>query len=277
MHPTLFRIGPVEIRYYGLMYVIAIVVGIILLRKEIPRKKLPLTKDDIVSYAFWVVIAGILGGRIYYVLFMWKQFYAQNPLEIFAIWHGGLAIHGGILGGALAAFIYSRVKKINFFDLTDAVSPMLALGQAFGRFGNFMNGDAHGLPTNLPWGIVFPRGSVAGDEFPGQPLHPVMLYELAGNVISFFILWKLRKKNHKSGFIFAMYLLNYGIIRFLVSFLRADSLMLGNLRGAQVISLLFIAGALVFIFVFKLWIKEDTVTTEAASSRAKPFKKKKKK
>ena len=105
MHPTLFRIGPVEIRYYGLMYVIAIIVGIILIRKEIPRKKLTLTKDDVVSYVFWVVIGGILGARIYYVLFMWKQFYAYNPMEIFAIWHGGLAIHGGILGGALAAFL----------------------------------------------------------------------------------------------------------------------------------------------------------------------------
>jgi phosphatidylglycerol:prolipoprotein diacylglycerol transferase len=276
MHPTLFRIGPVEIRYYGLMYVIAIVVGIILLRKEIPRKKLALAKDDIISYAFWVVIAGILGARIYYVLFMWKQFYAHNPGEIFAIWHGGLAIHGGILGGALAAFIYSRIKKVNFFDLTDAVSPMLALGQAFGRFGNFMNGDAHGMPTNLPWGIVFPRGSVAGDEFPGQPLHPVMLYELAANVISFFILWKLRKRNHKSGFILAMYLLNYGVIRFLVSFLRADSLMLGNLRGAHVISLLFIAGALVFIFVFKLWTKDGSETDDTPSEKVRPFKKKKK-
>jgi phosphatidylglycerol:prolipoprotein diacylglycerol transferase len=277
MHPTLFRIGPVEIRYYGLMYVIAIIVGIILLRKEIPRKKLSLTKDDIISYAFWVVIGGIFGARIYYVLFMWKQFYAHNPVEIFAIWHGGLAIHGGILGGALAAFLYSRIKKVNFFDLTDAVSPLLALGQAFGRFGNFMNGDAHGMPTNLPWGIVFPRGSVAGDEFPGQPLHPVMLYELAANVISFFILWKLRKKDHKSGFIFAMYLLNYGVIRFLVSFLRADSLMLGNLRGAHVISLVFIAGALVFIFVFKLWVKDDDEIKNASSSKTIPFKKKKKK
>ncbi len=257
MHPTLLKLGPVEIRYYGLMYVIAIIAGIILLRKEMPRKKLNLTKDDIISFVFWVVIGGILGARLYYVLFMWKQFYASHPVEIFAIWHGGLAIHGGILGGSAAAFIFSRTKKVNFFDLTDAVAPMLALGQAFGRFGNFMNGDAHGIPTALPWGIVFPVGSIAGDEFPGQSLHPVMLYELALNVISFFILWKLRKRNHKSGFIFAVYLFNYGVIRFFISFLRADSLMLGTLRGAQVLSIIFVAGAAVFIFVFKLWTKDE--------------------
>jgi phosphatidylglycerol:prolipoprotein diacylglycerol transferase len=119
-----------------------------------------------------------------------------------------------------------------------------------------MNGDAHGLPTNLPWGIVFPPGSAAGDEFPGQPLHPVMLYELALNLISFFILWRLRKTDHKPGFIFAMYILNYGILRFFVSFLRADSLMLGNIRGAFVISAIFMAGATAFILVFKLWRQE---------------------
>jgi phosphatidylglycerol:prolipoprotein diacylglycerol transferase len=257
MHPTLVRIGPVEIRYYGLMYVIAIIVGIILLRKEVQRKQIPMTKDDVISFAFWTVIGGIIGARIYYVIFMWKSFYAQNPLEIFAIWHGGLAIHGGIFGGAAAIYLYARAKKLGFWDLIDAVIPMLALGQAFGRLGNFMNGDAHGIPTDLPWGIVFPKGSVAGDEFPGIPLHPVMLYEMVLNLVSFFILWKLRTKNHKRGFIFAMYLLNYGVIRFFVSFLRADSLMLGRLRGAQVMSAVFVAGSLFFILVFRLWTREE--------------------
>jgi phosphatidylglycerol:prolipoprotein diacylglycerol transferase len=256
MHPVLFKIGPVEIRYYGLMYVIGIVVGIILMRREVARKNLNLSKDDIISYAFWVVIGGLLGGRIYYVIFQWRQYYAGNPLEVFAIWHGGLAIHGGIIGGALFTWLYSRVKKVSFLDLLDITAPALALGQVFGRFGNFMNGDAHGLPTNLPWGIIFPPGSVAGDEFPGQPLHPVMLYELALNLASFFILWRLRKTDHKKGFIFALYILNYGILRFFVSFLRADSLMLGSIRGALVISAVFMAVSLSFILVFRLWKRE---------------------
>ena len=253
MHPILVRIGPIEIRYYGLMYVIAIITGIIILRKEAKRKNLNIAPEDIYSYAFWVVLGGILGARIYYVLFMWKKFYSQHPTEIFAIWHGGLAIHGGIIGGVLTTYLYTKIKKIKFFDLLDSVAPALALGQAFGRFGNFMNGDAHGLPTKLPWGIVFPPGSIAGDEFPNQPLHPVMLYELALNIISFFILWKLRKRNHKSGFIIAMYLLNYGIIRFFVSFFRADSLMVGRFRGAQIISIVFVIVSLFFIMKYRLW------------------------
>jgi phosphatidylglycerol:prolipoprotein diacylglycerol transferase len=104
MHPVLITIGPVEVRYYGLMYVIAIIVGIILMRREVARRGINLTKDDIISYAFWVVIGGLLGGRLYYVIFQWRQYYASNPLEIFAIWHGGLAIHGGIIGGVLFAY-----------------------------------------------------------------------------------------------------------------------------------------------------------------------------
>ncbi|MFW6180099.1 MAG: prolipoprotein diacylglyceryl transferase [Spirochaetota bacterium] len=256
MHPVLFRLGPVEVRFYGLMYVIGIIVGIILVRREVDRKNLELTRDDVFSYAFWVVVGGILGGRLYYVAFMWRQFYASNPLEIFAIWHGGLAIHGGILGGALGAFLYARVKKVHYFDLLDMSAPALALAQAFGRFGNFMNGDAHGVPTDLPWGIVFPPESIAGSEFPGQPLHPVMLYELAGNLASFFILWKLRRRDHKRGFILAMYLVNYGVVRFLVSFLRADSLMLDGLRGAQVMSVIFVAGSGAMILLNRLWSRQ---------------------
>jgi phosphatidylglycerol:prolipoprotein diacylglycerol transferase len=258
MHPVLVTIGPIEIRYYGLMYVIAILVGIILLRREVARREIGLTKDDVISYAFWVVIGGLLGGRLYYVAFTWRQFYAGNPLEIFAIWHGGLAIHGGILGGTLFAWIFSRIKKMRFLDLLDVTAPLLALGQTFGRFGNFMNGDAHGLPTGLPWGIVFPRGSVAGDEFPGQALHPVMLYELVLNLASFFILWRLRKTGHRPGFIFSLYIFNYGIIRFFVSFFRADSLMLGTIRGALVVSAFFMAASLACIFIFKLWRPENT-------------------
>jgi len=253
MHPILVKLGPFEIRYYGLMYVIGIIIGLILLRKEVERKKLNITKDDIYSYVFWLVVGGIFFARIYYVLFMWMRYYSHYPSEIFAIWHGGLAIHGGIIGGVFATWLWTKVKKVKFLDLTDATAPMLALGQAFGRLGNFMNGDAHGLPTNLPWGIIFPKGTPAGDQFPGRPLHPVMLYELALNLISFFILWKLRKKNYKSGFILALYLFNYGVIRFFVSFFRADSLMLGHLRGAQVISAVFVAGSLFFIVRYKLW------------------------
>ena len=257
MHPTLVKIGPIEIRYYGLMYFIAIAAGTVLLQREVLRKKLSITKDEVISYVFYLVIGGILGARIYYVLFMWREFYAQHPLEIFAIWHGGLAIHGGIIGGTVATLLFARGKKVHFLDICDATAPTIALGQALGRFGNFMNGDAHGFPTTLPWGIVFPSGSAAGDEFPGQPLQPVMLYELTLNLVNFFVLWKLRKLEHRRGFILALYLLNYGIIRFFVSYLRADSLMLGSLRGAQVISVIFVCGSLLFLLLFKLWKKEE--------------------
>jgi len=253
MHPVLFRLGSFEIRFYGLMYVIAIAVGAVLFWREVQRKKLGLTNDEVISYVFWVVVCGILGARLYFVLFMWNQFYAENPNEIFAVWRGGLAIHGGIIGGVAASYLYSRVKKINFLEITDAAVTMLALGQVFGRAGNFMNGDAYGVPTKLPWGMVFPEGSAAGDEFPGVPLHPVMLYELALNLISFFVLWRQRKRFHKSGYIIGLYLLNYGVIRMFASFFRADDLWLGKLRAPHVMSALFIAGAAAFVLKFRLW------------------------
>lgn len=257
MHPVFIRVGPVEIRYYGLMYVIAIITGYILFKREIKLKKIGLSRDEILSYTFWVVVGGIFGARIYYVLFTWRDYYASYPLEIFALWHGGLAIHGGIMGGALAAYLYARVKQLRYLELVDITAPLLALGQAFGRFGNFMNGDAYGIPTRLPWGVVFPPGTAAGDEFPGQPIHPVMLYEMVLNLISFFILWKLREGNYRKGFIFLLYLLNYGVIRFFVSFFRADSLMMGRVRAAHVISLFFIIVSIALILIFRLWKPEE--------------------
>ncbi|MBI5599180.1 MAG: prolipoprotein diacylglyceryl transferase [Deltaproteobacteria bacterium] len=243
MHPVLFEFGPIQIRFYGLMYVVAILVASRIIKGEVRRKGIPLTEDEVMNFILWVTIAGIAGARAYYVVFNWR-YYSAFPSEIPAVWHGGLAIHGGVIGGLLAAWLYLRKKDAPFWRLSDCVAPALILGQAFGRFGNFMNGDAHGVPTDLPWGMVFPPGSIAGTEFPGVPIHPVMLYEMMINLGIFAILWlRLRKKNHKDGFIFATYMLMYSGGRFVVESFRADSLMLGSLRAAQVLSLVLITAA----------------------------------
>ncbi|MFQ5693547.1 MAG: prolipoprotein diacylglyceryl transferase [Nitrospinota bacterium] len=252
MYPVLFQFGPIMIRFYGLMYVIALLVGVVLVRKEADRLGLGLSKDDVANYCLYGLVAGILGGRIYYVIFNWS-FYGQNPGEIVKIWRGGLAIHGGIIAGFLYSLWYARKRGVPFWRLGDAVAPALVLGQAFGRFGNFMNGDAHGVPTTAPWGIVFPETSIAGREFPGTPLHPTMLYELLFNLAWFGILWKLGKRPHKDGFVFASYLVLYSAGRFVVSTFRADSLMLGGFRAAHVISLLLIAAAGAWIAAGRLW------------------------
>ncbi len=253
MYPVLFEFGPVVIRFYGLMYVIALLVGVRIISRESDRLTLGLSREQISNYSTCALISGIIGARIYYVVFNWS-YYAQNLIEIPAIWHGGLAIHGGVLAGFLFTFWYVKNREISLLGLGDAVAPALILGQAFGRFGNFMNGDAHGTATSLPWGVVFPAESIAGQEFPGQPIHPTMLYELLLNFCWFWILWGLRKKPHKDGFIAGLYVLLYSVGRFVVSFFRADSLMLGNLRAAQVISLILVIVVGFWIIKGRFWV-----------------------
>jgi phosphatidylglycerol:prolipoprotein diacylglycerol transferase len=252
MHPVLVTIGPIQIRFYGLMYVMAILVGYFFVKSEVKRKDMDLTPDDVMNFIFWVVLGGVIGARIYYVAFNW-EYYWPDLREIVAIWHGGLAIHGGILGGLAAGFVYTGRKRIPFLRGADVVAPSLILGQAFGRLGNFMNGDAHGLPTKMPWGIVFPPGSIAGDQFPNIPLHPTMLYELAINLAIFVFLWTIRKRPAKDGFIISLYLILYSVGRFIVSFFRADSLMIGQIRAAHLISIVIIAIVIPLLIKGKLW------------------------
>jgi len=238
------------------MYVIAIIVGTRIIKTEVRRKNIALTGDEVSNFILWTVVGGILGARIYYVLFN-LGYYTRVPTEIPAIWHGGLAIHGGVAGGITAAWIYLRRKEVSFWQLSDCVAPAVILGQAFGRFGNFMNGDAHGVPTTLPWGIVFSPESVAGRQFPGIPIHPVMLYELLLNFSIFLFIWLfLRKTNHKRGFIFASYIAMYSVIRCFVEWFRADSLMLGQWRAAQIVSILLFIIAVAVITQKKLWQAE---------------------
>lgn len=233
MHPILLQVGPMTIRYYGLMYVIAISLGFFLLSKEVRRKQLELTTDHLLDLLLWTVPMAIIGARLYYVIFHW-DYYGARPLDIFKLWQGGLAIHGGVLAGIVVVYLFSRFRKVSFWDLTDAFVPSLILGQAIGRIGNFTNGDAFGLPTTLPWGIRFPASSPAGMTYPGQATHPSMIYEMILNLAIFVFLWGIRKRGYRAGFSTAMYFILYAIARSIVSFTRADSLWLGKQRLIEV-------------------------------------------
>lgn len=231
------------------MYAVAILVGLYLIKREAFRKKIPLSEDEVTNFVLLVVLGGIIGARIYYVLFS-LDYYLRHPAEIPAVWHGGLAIHGGIIGGVLVGYLLTWKHHISFWRMADVIAPSLILGQAFGRFGNFMNGDAHGIPTTMPWGLVFPETSIAGREFPGQPLHPTMLYEMIINFSIFLFLWKIRTRSYKDGFIFCLYLMSYSLGRFFVSFFRADDLYLGPLKMPHLVS---IATILVFGYLMVHW------------------------
>ena len=247
MHPVLIQIGPLTIRYYGLMYVIAISVGFFLLAREVRRKQLGLTTENVLDLMLWTVPFAILGARIYYVVFHW-DYYGARPLDMLKVWEGGLAIHGGVLAGALVVYVFARAKKVSFWALTDALVPSLILGQAIGRIGNLMNGDAFGVPTTLPWGIRFPADSPAGMAYPGLATHPSMIYEMILNLGIFLYLWGIRKKGYRDGFSSAMYFILYAIARSIVSFTRGDSLWLGPIRAAHAISIAF-----VLVFGLLIW------------------------
>lgn len=257
MHPIFVRIGPVEIRYYGVMYVISFVLGYFVVRTMAQRKGLPLKNEDVLDVFLVTIPLALVFARLYYVAFNW-DFYRVAPWEIPAVWHGGLAIHGGLLGGILGIFVSARWKRVPFWALGDAAVPALALGQTLGRIGNFLNGDAFGTPTSLPWGIVFPLSSPAGMAYPGQPLHPAMLYEALGNFLIFTALWRLSKRKARPGFLTAAYFILYGLVRFPCEFVRGDALWLGPFRAAQVASLLSILGFGAWLLLGKLWRVERT-------------------
>jgi len=248
MHPVLVQIGPLSIRYYGLMYVLAIAIGFCLLRGEVRRKGLPLSTENLFDLLLLMVPIAIIGARLYYVAFHW-DYYGAHPMDIVRIWEGGLAIHGGVLAGAAVVFFYTRAKKVCFWRVTDALVPSLILGQAIGRIGNLMNGDAFGTPTTLPWGIRFPLDSPVGREYGAVATHPSMVYEMLLNLAIFaFLWWWVRKRNFKDGFSTALYFILYAVARSIVSFTRGDSLWLGPIRAAHAISIAF-----VIVFGWLIW------------------------
>ena len=281
MNPIFFSIGKIKITYYGLMYAISFILGIELGKRY--GKQKGISSEVIENYAFVAMLSGLIGGRAYYVLFN-LDYYLNYPGDIIAVWKGGMAIHGGIIGGIIGTCIYGYMKKINPFLLADIASPSLLLGQAIGRIGNFMNGEVYGVPVftpfkviftlkpkfyewysyylslpfsekinfeeKVPWGIVFPLSSPAGSEFPNMALHPAMLYELVFNFIGFLFLWfYLKNKKTATGTVCCTYIIIYSIIRIFVSFFRAEDLMFFDLRAPHLISIILITISVIIIKV----------------------------
>lgn len=240
-----FSIFGLEIRWYGLLIASAVLIGTVLALKEAKRKGVK--EETLIDMLLFAVPAAIIGARAYYVIFMW-DYYSKNPSQILNIRGGGLAIHGVIIAGALVATIFAKVRKENFWTLADIVAPSLILGQAIGRWGNFANQEAHGGPTDLPWGIMID----------GVKVHPTFLYESIWNLLVFgFLLWYRRKKATVEGEIFVLYLMLYSVGRFFIEGLRTDSLMLGPFRVAQLISLAIIISGGAYLIWKKKKIKAE--------------------
>ena len=244
----MIKAGGFEIRWYGVMIAMAFLAGLWLARREARRKEMDPSLVDEFSYI--VFPAALLGARIYYVLFSDAQFFLRHPLKIAALWEGGLAIHGAILSGTAAALWFTRRRKIPFLRWADTLAPSIILGQAIGRFGCFMNGDAFGVPTRMPWGVVYSPDSPAGARFPGIPLHPTQLYELVLDAMIFLILWRTRKKTLPTGLLFFFYAMLYSLARIGVEFFRADSLyIVEHLRAAHGLGVIIIVLSALSIFI----------------------------
>ncbi len=235
MDPIAFQLFGISVRWYGLLIASAVIIGTLLALKETKRKSIE--EEVFIDLLLYAIPFAIIGARLYYVIFSW-DLYRDNPIEAFNIRAGGLAIHGVIIAAVLVVIIFSKLKKQNPWVLTDIAAPSLILGQAIGRWGNFANQEAHGGPTDLPWGIIID----------GVKVHPTFLYESIWNLlVFFFLLWFSRKKAKVDGEVFILYLVLYSVARFFIEGLRTDSLMWGPFRVAQLISLaIIIIGSYVF-------------------------------
>lgn len=244
--PVAIELGPIPIHWYGIIITTAFILGSALAYYQ--ALKSSVDPEHILNMLILIIPAAIIGARLYYVLFNW-EYYGSNPLEIFSTWHGGLAFHGGLIGGFLAGYFYVLKKKLNPWKLADILAPSIILGQAIGRWGNFINQEAFGGSVTAEFISRFPIFIQKQMFIAGQYHHPTFLYESTWNllVFAFLILYRARKKF--SGQLFLLYLAFYSAGRFFIEGLRTDSLMLGPLRVAQLVSILLIITTTVIIYI----------------------------
>ncbi|MGI8385271.1 prolipoprotein diacylglyceryl transferase [Robertmurraya sp. P23] len=235
--PIAVSLGPIQIHWYGVIIGVGIALALFLAMREGDRRGLH--KDIFPDLMLWAIPIAIISARIYYVAFEW-DYYSQNPGDIIKIWNGGIAIHGALIGSVITAIVFSRKKNISFWKLADIAAPSIILGQAIGRWGNFINQEAHGgeVTRSFLEGLFLPEFIINQMYIDGVYYHPTFLYESIWNLVGFVLLMSLRRVNLRQGEIFLSYVIWYSIGRFFVEGMRTDSLMLTeSLRIAQTISI----------------------------------------
>ena len=229
--PIALQIGPLAIRWYGLMYLMAFGAFYALGRYRLNRAPAGspvagLKGKDLEDVLFYGVLGVVAGGRLGYVLFYKPGYYLQHPLEALAIWHGGMSFHGGLIGVLIACAIFARRRGMRFLDLMDFVAPLVPVGLAAGRLGNFINGELWGRVTDVSWGMVFPQSGSAA------PRHPSQLYQFAGEgLLLFAFIWWFSSRQRPTGAVSGAFLIGYGVLRFLAEFAREPDEVLGLVLG----------------------------------------------
>lgn len=238
MDPVAFELFGMEVRWYGIIISFGLLLASIVAMRE--AKRIGIEEENILDLLLVAVPAAIIGARIHYVIFN-LDYYKGDFMKMINIREGGLAIHGALIVSIIVGVIFCKIKKIKFWKLADLTGPSIILGQAIGRWGNYINGEAHGGPTDLPWGIIVQ----------GQKVHPTFLYESLWNFAVFlFLLW-YKKRKKADGEVFLLYLSLYSVGRYFIEGMRTDSLMYGNIRVAQLISVVTIIVSIVVFVVIR--------------------------
>ena len=243
--PVIIQIGPLAIRWYGLMYLLGFVSAYFLVRYQLKEQGLEHLFPVLDNLIFWLAVGLIVGARLGHVFLYFPSYYLKHPWEIPAVWHGGMSFHGGLIGAIVTGLVYAYKHKLNFWFWADLFVVTAPIGLGLGRLGNFINGELYGRQTNVPWAMIFPEGGPI-------PRHPSQLYEALGEgVLLFIILWKLRRKPWPPGSKFACFLILYGCIRFVIEFFRQPDvgvpLLFGWMtRGQELCLLMVLAGILLF-------------------------------
>jgi phosphatidylglycerol:prolipoprotein diacylglycerol transferase len=258
IRPYLFEIGSFQLRYYSLMYIVAFLVTYFLVSYRIKTERFSYSVETIQNIFIWVITGLILGARLGYVFFYNFAYYLRHPLEIllpFDFTNGihfvgisGMSYHGGAIGVILAAVIFCRRHKLNFWNLADLVSPAIPLGYTFGRIGNFINGELYGRATAVPWGMYFPLDPTH------QLRHPSQLYEaFFEGIFLFAVLWSVKRKSPFDGFMLSLYIIGYGLVRFVIEFFREPDEQLGFIVGSlsmgQLLCLIMILGGIALLLI----------------------------
>jgi phosphatidylglycerol:prolipoprotein diacylglycerol transferase len=246
INPIALQVGPLTVHWYGLIMALAFSVATFIAYKR--TKQEGYDPEHIINMLMIILPSSILGARLYYVLFEW-QHYADDWLSAFAIWEGGLAIHGGLIGGTIAGFLYVKKHQLPVLKMADIIAPGVIIAQAIGRWGNFVNQEAHGGPVSESFISYFPTFIKNQMFIQGQYVHPTFLYESLWNLGVFIVLLLLRGKKKFDGQIVFAYLMMYSVGRFFIEGLRTDSLMIGPLRTAQMISLILIIVSIIVLIM----------------------------
>jgi len=254
--PIAFSLGPIDVRWYGIIITAGIVVAFIVAQREMVKHGFH--PDFLTDLLMWAVPIAILGARFYYVLFEWQQ-YSENPNRIFRIWEGGIAIHGALIASLIVAYLFTKKRKVSFLKVADIAAPSILIGQTIGRWGNFMNQEAHGGPVTRDFleNMLLPDWIIDQMKIEGTYYHPTFLYESLWNFIGVILMIMLRRVNLLRGEVFLFYVIWYSTGRFFIEGMRTDSLYLvGEFRTAQVVSLLAILISII-LFVYRRFMVKN--------------------